>query len=124
MNSGELSAIINEHDEDGYTALHCCAYSNSVEVALLLIECGAEIEARSGDGWTPLHSAARWNNDEMASILLSRGADVNSKTNGNLTALQLAASEKEMLNVISVLVAEPHCDVSTENGTGEISLPF
>ena len=87
-----------------------------MEVALLLIEAGAKVEARSNDGWTPLHSAARWNNDEMASLLLSRGADVNSKTNGNLTPLQLAASEKEMLSVISVLVAEPHCDVATKNG--------
>jgi ankyrin repeat protein len=52
----------------------------------------------------------------MASLLLSRGADVNSKTNGNLTPLQLATSEKEMLAVISVLVAEPHCDVTTKNG--------
>ena len=96
----------------------------SVEVALLLFEAGAEIEPRSNDGWTPLHSAARWNNDAMASLLLSRGANVNSKTNGNLTPLQLATSEKEMLAVISVLVAEPHCDVTTKNGKRQSMLQF
>ena len=95
-----------------------------VEVALLLIEAGAEIEPRSNDGWTPLHSAARWDNDAMASLLLSRGADVNSRTNGNLTPLQLATSEKEMLAVISVLVAEPHCDVTTKNGKRTPTLQF
>lgn len=118
----ELSSIMDSRDEDGYSAMHCCAYSNSVEVALLLIEAGAEIEPRSNDGWTPLHSAARWNNDAMASLLLSRGANVNSKTIGNLTPLQLATSEKEMLAVISVLVAEPHCDVTTKNDGGDSAL--
>ena len=89
-----LSELISQRDEDGYSALHCAAYSNSFDVSILLLQNGGNVNGRTNDGWTPLHSAARWNSDSVASLLLSFGADVNAKTNGSLTPIQLAVSEK------------------------------
>ena len=51
-----------------------------VEIAALLIEHGAKVDARNEDGATPLHQAARWGTEahqEMCDLLLSRGADIN-----------------------------------------------
>ena len=91
--------MISQRDEDGYSALHCAAYSDSFDVAVLLIKYGADVHGRTDDGWTPLHSAARWNSDSVASLLLAYGADVNAHTNGRLTPIQLAVSEKGYMKV-------------------------
>jgi ankyrin repeat protein len=51
-----------------------------IEIATLLIEHGADVNARNEDGVTPLHQAARWGTEahqEMCELLLSRGADIN-----------------------------------------------
>jgi uncharacterized protein len=51
-----------------------------VEIAALLIEHGADVNARNEDGATPLHQAARWGTEahqEMCDLLISRGADIN-----------------------------------------------
>ena len=73
-------------------------------MGVLLLQKGADFQAKTIDGWTPLHSAARWNQADMACLLLACGADVNAKTNGGLTAIQLAVNEKEYQNVISILL--------------------
>lgn len=119
MNDDKLQTLISQRDDDGYTALHCAAYSNSFDVAVLLVQNGASVNALTEDGWTPLHSASRWNSDSVAGLLLSQGADVNAETNGKLTPIQLAASEKSSMKVIEILLAEPNCNVNCVNGAGD-----
>lgn len=43
-------------DEDGYTPLHRAAYSNNVDIAKILLQHGANVNARTEFEWTPLHS--------------------------------------------------------------------
>lgn len=61
LQAGSLSKLINEQDEDGYSALHRAAYSNAYQAAVFLLQNGSDINLKTNDGWTPLHSAARWN---------------------------------------------------------------
>ena len=57
-------------------ALHACiALGNSVEVARVLIEAGADVNATAAGGYTPLHLAASSGNREMVSLLLEAGAN-------------------------------------------------
>lgn len=46
----------------------------------LLIEKGANIEAKTRDGLTPLHCAARSGHEQVVDMLLERGAPISSKT--------------------------------------------
>ena len=62
-------------DEYGRTALQVAAWYNSLDVARLLIEHGADIDAKSNDGNTPLHDAAQENSLDVASLLIDRGAN-------------------------------------------------
>lgn len=54
------SAIHQCHDEDLYTPLHRACYSGHTDIVKLLIDRGANVQARTADGWEPLHSACRW----------------------------------------------------------------
>ena len=52
--------------EDGETPLHTASYWNRIETAKLLIDRGADLEAKDVEGRTPLHRAQ---SDEMRALL-------------------------------------------------------
>ena len=51
------------------------ARHNSVNVARILIDGGADINAKDRIGMTPLHWAAFWNSLDVASLLMEHGAN-------------------------------------------------
>ena len=79
---------------DGFTPLHLAAYGDNMELAKLLIDSGADLEAKNENGETPLHLAAWGDNIEIAKFLIDSGADVNAKTNYGFTPLHRAYSQK------------------------------
>lgn len=82
--------------KDGFTALHLAAYFGQEDAAVLLLDGGADIEARSKNrhlpSVTPLHSAAAGKSTAVAILLLDRGADPNAAQPGGWTALHQAAA--------------------------------
>jgi hypothetical protein len=77
----------------GSTPLLVAAVFGRVDSAELLIEKGAEINARSDDGATPLHGAAFFCHTGMVELLLSEGADVSVKNVRGQTPLDTVAGE-------------------------------
>jgi ankyrin repeat protein len=72
---------VDARDDDGDTALHMAAVMNSVKVAQLLIERGADIEALGEGGITPLQRAAMNNYPydravDVARLLVESGANL------------------------------------------------
>jgi len=65
-------------DAGGYTPLHLAAWNGQAATAALLLDAGAEIDARNGRGETPLGLAAVYENEdgmaEVIDLLLERGA--------------------------------------------------
>jgi len=77
-------AGINAMGQGGYTALHWAAQKNQKQAATLLLDAGADVNARTGEnGWTPLHVAAMQSNKDVSKILVDRGADLDAKNNNN-----------------------------------------
>jgi len=71
---------IKARDSDGSTPLHCATWKGHVAVVAVLLEAGADVNARNqNDHWgtTPLHAAAHANQAAIAQMLLDKGADLN-----------------------------------------------
>lgn len=65
-------ADVNQCNNRGWTPLHQAAYANQLEIAALLIEHGAALDAEAhGSGGTPLVVALFWGHREMADLLAS-----------------------------------------------------
>jgi uncharacterized protein len=91
--------LANAWSEDGFTPLHFAAFFGHPDAAKLLIERGADLEARSTNEQfaldaAPLHSASAAGQLEVCRVLLEAGADVNAVQHGGYTALLDAAANK------------------------------
>jgi ankyrin repeat protein len=70
------------------TALGMAAAFGKTEVAIALIEVGAEVNPRNKDGSTPLHQAAFLCYPKIVQALVDKGADKNARNNSGSTALE------------------------------------
>ncbi|TRM57323.1 ankyrin repeat-containing domain protein, partial [Schizophyllum amplum] len=61
------------------TPLHRAAEDGHLELARLLVDHGADIEAQEEEGRTPLHLTAEGGHCEVARFLIDKGADVDSR---------------------------------------------
>ncbi len=89
------------------------------DVAALLLDRGADVNARDDSGYTPLHFAARWQgNTDLAALLLERGAYVNALTDGlTLTPLHEAAGWLGHPEMCALLIEHAaNIDAQTDGG--------
>jgi uncharacterized protein len=78
------------------TPLTLAAREGDVELARLLLDAGADVNAVAGDGKTPLAIAAFNGNYEVASFLVDRKADVNKADAQRFTPLFWAVDRRNM----------------------------
>lgn len=76
----------------GGTPLHTAAGSNRIDIAVALLNAGADATRRDGSGGTVLHSAARSSGDPLAlmSLLIDAGAELNALDDDGRAALHIA----------------------------------
>jgi Protein kinase domain/Ankyrin repeats (3 copies) len=80
----------NAKDASGSTLIHYAVTNNQVDIAKLLIDRGADINAHYGmDGHTVLHLAVLHQDGEITKLLLDRKADPNARDNFKLTPLHI-----------------------------------
>jgi ankyrin repeat protein len=70
--------------------IHAAAAGPSLAILTLLLERGANANARQSGGFTPLHTAAQNNDSAMADLLLAHGADPTLANDEGKTPLDLA----------------------------------
>ena len=100
----------------GDTPLHLC---HNTEVARLLIDSGADVNALNNAGNTPLHKC---HNINIAKILIDSGADVNAKDRYGWTALHYYADVGDV--GIAKLLTNAGGDVNAKNIEGATPLHY
>ena len=88
---------VNAPDNDSWTPLHFAAQANCLEVIMLLIENGADIEASEINGNTPLWVATMNSNEnsQVVTALVNAGADPDAK---NIHGVSPRDIEPELFN--------------------------
>jgi len=82
------------------TPLISASVFGKTEVALALIEAGADVNLQNNEGSTALHSAAFLCRTEIVKALLEHGADKSLRTNAGSTALESVAGPFEDVKFI------------------------
>ena len=104
----ELEAQVNHRDSHQRTPLFYVieAPAENLDVVLLLIDKGADVNATSIDGYTPLLKASQKRHHEILENLLSRGANHRQilLSNGN-SALHVACENGDLESVIVLINA-------------------
>ncbi|HEY7667257.1 MAG TPA: ankyrin repeat domain-containing protein [Actinomycetota bacterium] len=111
-------ALVTSYSADGFTPLHFAAFFGDGPTAALLLERGAEVEAR-GRGWmtgTALHSAAASRNADVVELLLRARADPDARQGGGWTPLHGAAHNGDARTV--GLLLEAGADPAARNDEG------
>jgi ankyrin repeat protein len=121
---GEDPSAATSRSADGFTPLHLAAFFGQPAAARMLLDAGAEVDAR-GTGWmtgTPLHSAASASHDDVAVLLLRAGADPNARQEGGWTPLHAAAANGDVSLIEALLSAGADPAVPNDDGRTPMDL--
>ena len=109
----ELELDYTKNWVDSLTLLHWATMEGHTELAKMLIDAEADVNAKDEDKWTPLHWAARNNRIEIAKALIEAGADLNAKDSAKWTPLHWVAMEGHP--EIAKGLIDAGADVNAEN---------
>jgi Raf kinase inhibitor-like YbhB/YbcL family protein len=77
--------------ESGTSPLHAASAGDCPDTVALLVERGANLDAKDTDGWTPMIKAASAGHADIVRLLLEKGADMNVADSQGRTAWMYAA---------------------------------
>ena len=111
---------------DGLTALHLAAQQGSLEIAQLLIEAGANVEAKTRIGaHTSLHLASGGAHASVVRALIDAGADPTAMTSRTgVTPLPLAAKALNGESTVRALLEHGVTVDARESAAGQTPLMF
>lgn len=96
---------------DNCSPLHLAAQSGHLGMAVLLLDYGATIKARTNGGYTPLHWAASNGRTDMVRLLLKHDADIEARSNDGFTPLLSATRGLQPAIMRALLEAGAYWDV-------------
>jgi ankyrin repeat protein len=105
-------AFVRTVFKNGWTPLHAASFAGNVAAAQLLLDAGADLNARAKNQFenTPLQVTMLTQSRAVALLLLKRGADVNAVQAEGVTALHEAAQagDLEMIRALLAAGADAH----------------
>ena len=90
-----------------------CCIDNTVELAEVILEHGAELDARDVEGWTPLHAAAATGNLQMINMLIDQGASLVTINHDDKMPIDVAADSSIRYVLQQKMTEAGVCIIST-----------
>ena len=122
MNGRTESAeeMLLKNRENNNTALIWASRNGHTNTVEMILNMGADVNAKDNSSNTALIRASKNGHTETATMLLENGADVNAKDNDNWTAL-IEASENKQTEIVALLL-ENGADVNATDVNGKTAL--
>ena len=114
--------IINKKSEGGWSPLYAAVFYDHTKSAGVLLEMGADCNARNSNGDTCLHAATRNGNVELVHRLLDNGADPCAQNSSRITPMHRACKE-DRLEVVKALIPY-YKNLNTRHNKGSMRTPF
>ncbi|KAL8788626.1 MAG: hypothetical protein Q9195_007221 [Heterodermia aff. obscurata] len=113
-------SLTEASDRLGFRPLHIAAQHGLADVLHILLENGANLEAKCNRGGTPLHKAIISSHLHIINAMLSKGAELATADASGLTPLHHAASSSEV-DVMDILL-EAGADRSAYDNKGNMPI--
>eukprot|EP00035_Acanthoeca_spectabilis_P015729 m.316214 g.316214 ORF g.316214 m.316214 type:complete len:1171 (+) comp16421_c1_seq1:438-3950(+) len=117
----QYGVAVNPVNVDGHTPLYdACSYG-LVDVAMHLIEMGADVRRATADGWTPIYTACKSGVLELVRLLAAHGADA-SQPNAVSNTPMTTSCFQGRLDMVKFLAEDCQAPVDApgEDGDGPI----
>jgi len=120
-------SLINPMDKLARTPLMEAAIHSQYEICELLIQAGADVNAREKRKWTALHFAAQEDNRDVVKLLLENGAEVDAEDDYKNTpllrsVLNCKGGRGEVIKLLLQHGADRHHKNKSGNSPWEIAL--
>jgi ankyrin repeat protein len=110
-------------EEDGWTCLMTAALYGHVDTCRLLIDKGAQVNAKDFYGCTPLHWAAERGHIEIVRLLCDHGADIEARYIFGLRPLHRTARNGH-ISAAKELIEVRSADINARDDDGWTALSF
>ena len=114
----ELADQVNSTSPDGFPPLGLACFFGQTEVALFLLECGADVRMASANTMRvqPIHAAAARRAAGLIQALIDKGADPNAKQQLGFTPLHAAAQNGDSASIDVLLSAGADRNLPSDEG--------
>jgi len=108
----------NTHSADGNSPLMTAlSRKEHHDIALLLLQSGADVNDSAGQVWPPLLEASEYGSQQLISLLLQKGVNVNTRDNWNGgTALHIAVRQRNYDAIEALLKGGVDRNIKDNNG--------
>ncbi|XP_037804224.1 ankyrin-3-like [Penaeus monodon] len=115
----DANAVFQDKKNKECRPLHLAADGGHVEIVKILLQSGADKEAKNYEGMTPLHLASWGGHAEVIEVLLQKGANGNARTDEGMTAIHLASMGGHVSSMEALAAA---CDILLVTRDGKSAL--
>jgi hypothetical protein len=109
-------------EEDGWTCLMTAALYGHVDTCRLLIDKGAQVNAKDFYGCTPLHWAAERGHIEIVRLLCDHGADVDARNHQDGSRPLHYAARKGRISIVKELIEVKNAEINARDDDGLTAL--